>query len=373
MKPPVQWVAEATEGRARAGQLKTPHGTVATPAFMPVGTRATVRALDVDDLETTGTEMVLANTYHLMLRPGGRVIADLGGLHDFWGWRRPILTDSGGYQIFSLQPHIDEDGARFKSVYDGREVHLRPEQAVAIQEEIGADIAMVLDVCVGLPAPREIVTEGMERTLRWAERSLEVHSRTDQALFGIVQGGVDPDLRATSAAKTAALGFAGFGIGGLSVGESSAERNTALDAAFAELPPDRVRYVMGLGDPEGVIQAIERGADLFDCVWPTRLARHGRVLTRVGDFNLRRAEFMTDSRPLEDDCPCHTCRNHHRAYLRHLLVTNELAAFRLLSIHNLTYTMSLLRGIRHAITTGEVGSHLAEIRHRRLSMPAASD
>jgi queuine tRNA-ribosyltransferase len=373
MSGPVQWSAESIDGRARAGHLQTPHGSVATPAFMPVGTRATVRAVDVDDLEATGSEMVLANTYHLMLRPGGQVVADLGGLHEFWGWRRPILTDSGGYQIFSLGPHIDEDGARFRSVYDGREVRLRPEEAVTTQEDLGADIAMVLDVCVGLPAPREAVIEGMERTLRWAERSLEVHNRPDQGLFGIVQGGVDPDLRATSAAKTAALGFAGFGIGGLSVGESPTQRNTALDAAIGELPPDRVRYVMGLGDPEGVIQAIERGADLFDCVWPTRLARHGRILTSVGDFNLRRAEFLTDRRPLEDQCPCHTCRNHHRAYLRHLLVNNELAGFRLLSIHNLTYTMSLLRGIRQAITAGGLATHLAEIRGRRLSVSPASD
>jgi queuine tRNA-ribosyltransferase len=258
-------------------------------------------------------------------------------------------------------------------VYDGREVHLRPEEAVAIQEDLGADIAMVLDVCVGLPTSREAVAEGMERTLRWAERSLEVHTRSDQGLFGIVQGGVDPDLRATSAAKTAALGFAGFGIGGLSVGESPAERNRALDAVMSELPGDRVRYVMGLGDPEGVIQAIELGADLFDCVWPTRLARHGRVLTTNGDFNLRRAEYLTDGRPLEDGCPCHTCRNHHRAYLRHLLVSNELAGFRLLSIHNLTYTMSLLRGIRQAITKGDLASHLADIRVRRLSVPSPSD
>jgi queuine tRNA-ribosyltransferase len=340
---------------------------------MPVGTRAAVRAVDVDDLEATGTEIVLANTYHLMLRPGPRVVADLGGLHEFWGWHRPILTDSGGYQIFSLQPNIDEDGARFKSVYDGRGVRLRPEEAVTIQEDLGADIAMALDVCVALPAPREAVIEGMERTLRWAERSLEAHTRRDQGLFGIVQGGVDSDLRAMSAAKTAALGFAGFGIGGLSVGESPTERNAALDAAMSELPPDRVRYVMGLGDPEGVMEAVERGADLFDCVWPTRLARHGRVLTGLGDFNLRRAEFLTDRRPLEDECSCHTCQHHHRAYLRHLLVNNELAGFRLLSVHNLTYTMSLLRGIRQAITTGGLPAHLAEMRGRRLSVSAASD
>jgi queuine tRNA-ribosyltransferase len=373
MSASVQWVAETTDGRARAGHLHTPHGLVATPAFMPVGTRAAVRAVDVDDLEAAGTEIALANTYHLMLRPGARVVADLGGLHEFWGWRRPILTDSGGYQVFSLQPAMDEDGAHFKSVYDGREVRLRPEEAIAIQEDLGADIAMVLDVCVGLPAPREAVIEGMERTLRWAERSLQVHRRSDQGLFGIVQGGVDPDLRAMSAAKTAALGFAGFGIGGLSVGESPDERNQALDAAIAELPDDRVRYVMGLGDSEGVMAAVERGADLFDCVWPTRLARHGRVLTADGDFNLGRAEFQVDRRPLENDCPCHTCLNHHRGYLRHLLVNHELAGFRLLSIHNLTYTMNLLRGVRHAITRGDLAAHLEKLRARRLSVPSPSD
>ena len=373
MTDAVRWVSDAVEGQARAGHLHTPHGLVATPAFMPVGTRGAVRAVDVDDLDATGTEIVLANTYHLMLRPGAQVVADLGGLHEFWGWQRPILTDSGGYQIFSLQPQINEDGAWFKSVYDGREVHLRPEEAVSIQEDLGADIAMVLDVCVGLPAPREAVIEGMERTLRWAERSLEVHTRQGQGLFGIVQGGVDPDLRAMSAAKTAALGFDGFGIGGLSVGETPAERDTALEAAMTELPSDRVRYVMGLGDPEGVMGAIERGADLFDCVWPTRLARHGRVFTADGDFNLRRAEFLTDRRPLEEGCSCHTCRHHHRAYLRHLLVNNELAGFRLLSIHNLTYTMTLLRGIRQAITAGHLIAHLAEIRAGRLSVSAASD
>lgn len=369
----VQWALQARDGKARTGHLHTPNGVVSTPAFMPVGTRAAVRAVDVDDLEATGTEIALANTYHLMLRPGAKVVADLGGLHNFWGWHRPILTDSGGYQIFSLQPQIDEDGVRFKSVYDGRVVHLRPEEAVTIQEDLGADIAMVLDVCIGLPSQREMVSEAMERTLRWAERSLEVHSRPDQALFGIVQGGIDPDLRAMSAAKTASLGFAGFGIGGLSVGESPAERDVALRAAIDELPADRVRYVMGLGDPEGVMAAVELGADLFDCVWPTRLARHGRVFTADGDFNLRRAEYAADPRPLGADCHCHTCTCHHRAYLRHLLVNNELAAFRLLSVHNLTYTMGLLAGIRTAIAIGNLATHLANVRARRLPVPPGND
>ena len=352
MTAPVTWQPTALDGRARAGVLQTPHGQVLTPGFMPVGTRAAVRGVDVDDLATVGTEMVLANTYHLMLRPGAGTVEQIGGLHAFWGWPGPILTDSGGYQIFSLSPRITEAGARFSSTYDGSVVALTPEDAVRIQEELGPDIAMVLDVCIGLPAAPEVVRNGMELTLRWAERSLRQHRRSDQALFGIVQGGIDPDLRAESARATASLGFAGFGIGGLSVGETPADRAMALDAALAELPAGKPRYVMGLGDPLGVLDAVARGADLFDCVWPTRLARHGKVLTADGDFNLRRAEFGTDPRPLHPGCPCFACQTHNRAYLRHLLAANELSAFRLLSIHNLHYTLSLLRDARQAILAG---------------------
>ena len=352
MSAAVWWEPSFTDGSARAGVLHTPHGQVPTPAFMPVGTRAAVRGVDVDDLTAVGTQMVLANTYHLMLRPGAAIIEAIGGLHDFWGWGGPILTDSGGYQIFSLRPRITENGAEFRSTYDGSGVSLSPEEAVKIQEALGPDIAMVLDVCVGLPATPEIVRAGLELTLRWAERSLGRHQRPDQALFGIVQGGIDPDLRAQSARATAALGFPGFGIGGLSVGETPAERAVALSAALAELPPAKPRYVMGLGDPTGVLDAVMRGADLFDCVWPTRLARHGRVLTAGGDFNLRRAQFSSDSLPLEPGCPCRTCQTHNRAYLRHLLASNELSAFRLLSVHNLHYTLALLHGARQAIGTG---------------------
>ncbi|HSL25134.1 MAG TPA: tRNA guanosine(34) transglycosylase Tgt, partial [Acidimicrobiia bacterium] len=348
----VSWEETAIDGNARAGVLHTPHGDVPTPGFMPVGTRAAVRGVDVDDLIRVGARMVLANTYHLMLRPGADSIERLGGLHDFWGWEAPILTDSGGYQVFSLSPRITEEGAQFRSTYDGSSVNLTPEDAIRVQESLGADIAMVLDVCVGLPAPSEKVREGMERTLRWAERSQAAASRADQGLFGIVQGGVDPGLREDSARRTAELGFAGYGIGGLSVGESVRERNLALEAAFPALPRAAPRYVMGLGDTEGVLGAVGRGADLFDCVWPTRLARHGRVFSTDGDFNLRRAEFALDRRPLDSSCPCWTCAAHHRAYLRHLLASNELAAFRLLSIHNLTYTVSVLARAREAIVNG---------------------
>jgi queuine tRNA-ribosyltransferase len=352
MTDPVWWEQTAIDGAARAGILHTPHGQVLTPGFMPVGTRAAVKGVDVDDLAGVGVEMVLANTYHLMLRPGAATIEQIGGLHSFWGWPGPILTDSGGYQIFSLSPRITEAGAEFRSTYDGAPVTLSPEDAIRIQEALGPDIAMVLDVCVGLPAAPGVVRTGMDLTLRWAERSLQQHQRPDQALFGIVQGGIDPDLRGESARATAALGFAGFGIGGLSVGEGSLDRAIALEAALAELPTGKPRYVMGLGDPVGVLDAVVRGADLFDCVWPTRLARHGRVLTVDGDFNLRRAEYASDSRPLQTSCACFTCHTHHRAYLRHLLMTNELSAFRLLSIHNLHYTLGLLRDARDAVVTG---------------------
>lgn len=361
-----RWTSEHTDKQARVGRLELTHGNVSTPAFMPVGTRAAVRAVDVHDLQEAGAEIVLANTYHLMLRPGADVVADLGGLHGFMGWDGPILTDSGGYQILSLDPDIDEEGATFRSTYDGSHVRLSPEGAVEVQELLGPDIAMVLDVCLSLPAPEDDLREAMERTLRWAERSLQAHTRSDQALFGIVQGGIDSDLRAESAARTAALGFSGFGIGGLSVGETAGERNTALDATIPELPPDRVRYVMGLGDAEGVLDAIDRGADLFDCVWPTRLARHGRVLTPDGDYNLRRAEFARDDRPLQVGCPCLTCRSHSRGYLRHLHVTKELSLHRLVTIHNLTYTLALLRDARRAITAGDYRSFRdATVKRRR--------
>jgi queuine tRNA-ribosyltransferase len=339
---------------------------VETPAFMPVGPRAAVKAVDNDDLVAAGARIILANTYHLMLRPGADLIEKLGGLHGFMGWEGPILTDSGGFQIFSLDPVITETGASFASVYDGSRVELSPEDAVRIQEQLGPDVAMVLDICVGLPAPREHVETQMRRTLRWAERCLQAHTRADQALFGIVQGGVDPDLRAESARETAALGFQGLAIGGLSVGESADERNTALEAAVAEMPDDRPRYVMGLGDTDGLLDAITRGADMFDCVIPTRLARHGRVLTRGGDFNIRRVEFTDDRGPIDPECRCPTCRRHTRAYLRHLVRMNELSAHRLLTIHNLTYVLDLVAGARSAIETGSLATFVESTRRQRL-------
>ena len=350
---PVTFGVEESDGAARAGLIATPHGMVPTPAFMPVGTRGTVRALDSRDLAEAGTAIVLANTYHLMLRPGADTVASLGGLHRFMAWEGPILTDSGGYQVLSLDPKIDEEGVSFRSSYDGSAVRLTPELSAQVQERLGVDIAMTLDVLVGLPAAPAAVRDAMERTLRWAERARDAHRSPDQAQFGIVQGGTDPELRAESAARTAALGFAGFGIGGLAVGETASERNTAIDAAVAELPPGKVRYLMGLGDTEGVLEAIARGCDLFDCVWPTRLARHGKVLSRHGDYSIRRAEFVSDERPIDAECRCLTCGRYSRGYLRHLVMTGELLGLRLLSLHNLTYTLDLLAGARRAIAARE--------------------
>ena len=353
------------DGEARTGILHTPHGDVATPAFMAVGTRGAVRALDPDDLRAAGAEIILANTYHLMLKPGAATVERLGGLHRFMAWGGPILTDSGGYQVFSLDPAVDEDGVGFRSTYDGSAVRLTPEAAVAVQEQLGADIAMVLDQLIGLPAPKEAVRDAMERTLRWSARAAAAHRRADQALFGIVQGGSDPELRAESARRTAEIGFPGYGIGGLSVGESAADRNRALDVVCGVLPEAAPRYVMGIGDTSGVLDAVARGCDLFDCVWPTRLARHGKVLSRLGDFSVRRAEFADADRPIDPECRCSTCSRFSLAYLRHLRVTGEMLGHRLLSIHNLTYTLGVLSKARDAIREGRFAAHRAAVAAAR--------
>ena len=358
----------AVDGRARVGELTTAHGTVQTPAFMPVGTRAAVRALDSRDLVEVGSNIVLSNTYHLMLRPGADVVSEAGGLHGFMGWDGPMLTDSGGYQVFSLGPKVTEEGVRFQSTYDGLYVDLSPEGAVDVQQLLGADIAMVLDVCIALPSPEPAVRAAMERTLRWAQRARNHHKRSDQLLFGIVQGGIDDDLRAESARRTAEMGFPGFGIGGLSVGEPAEDRNRALSAAIDELPAGKPRYVMGLGDTEGILDSIARGADLFDCVLPTRLARHGKALTSHGDFNIRRAEFIRSDEPIDRDCPCHVCQTYSRGYLRHLVATGELTAHRLLSMHNLTFTLQVVAQARQAITEGRFDEfRLAHLTRRGFS------
>lgn len=352
MTGPVSWSPTSHDGDARTGEMATPHGLVSTPNFMAVGTRGTVKSLDTEDLTTLDAEIVLANTYHLMLRPGEDVVAGLGELHGFMAWDGPILTDSGGYQVLSLDPEITEDELVFRSTYDGSEVKLTPERSVAVQEALGSDIAMVLDVPVALPASRLDTEQAMHQTLRWAERSKAAKTRSDRALFGIVQGGAESDLRSESARNTADIGFPGFGIGGLAVGETALERATAIEAVVPYLPKGAVRYVMGLGDTEGILDAVGRGVDLFDCVLPTRLARHGKALTRDGDLSMKRVQWRDDSRPIERDCPCVACRRYSRGYIRHLVNTHELLAARLLTLHNLSYTYRLMEDIRVNIASG---------------------
>ena len=342
----------ATDGFARAGTVTTARGTYRTPTFMPVGTRGSVKAIDAVDLEAIGAEVVLGNTYHLMLRPGADVIAQLGGLGAFSGWPGHTLTDSGGFQVFSLNPKVDDDGVTFRSTYDGSLHRFTPESAVAVQAAIGADIQMVLDVCPPLPSPVDVIRTAVERTAMWAERARSASRPEGQALFGIVQGGVDPDLRAEAARRTVALDFDGYGIGGLSVGESRAEMLRALDATQPELPADRPRYLMGVGDAIGIVEGVARGIDMFDCVMPTRLARHGTALTSTGRYQVRNAAHATAAEPIDADCRCGTCQRYSRGYLRHLLQVGEPSAARLLTIHNLTWLTDLMATIRSAIESG---------------------
>ena len=344
----------ATHGAARTANVTTARGTYRTPCFMPVGTRASVRTLTSADLEDLGAEIVLANTYHLMLRPGAELVDRLGGIHAFSGWDGHVLTDSGGYQVFSLQPAVDDDGVTFRSTYDGSWHRLTPEEAVRTQELIGADIQMVLDVCPGLPAAPGAVELAVERTAAWAERARASHRRPGQALFGIVQGGTDPDLRVHSARRTTALDFDGYGIGGLSVGEPRPALLGALDATLPELPEDRPRYLMGVGDPVGLVEAVARGVDMFDCVLPTRLGRHGTALTSAGRLSLRTAAMARDAGPVDPECPCPVCARWPRAFLRHLLSVDEPAASRMVSLHNLAWMRALIDRIRDAVTAGRL-------------------
>jgi queuine tRNA-ribosyltransferase len=346
----------ATDGDARTTVVTTARGSYPTPAFMPVGTRGAIKHLTSQDLEDLGSDFVLCNTYHLMLRPGADVVAELGGLHGFMDWKGHVLTDSGGYQVFSLTPKLDDEGAEFRSTYDGSVHKLTPEGAVRVQEQLGADIQMVLDVCAPLPSDTRVLREAVERTARWAARAKAVHRREGQALFGIVQGGTDETLRKESAQRTVELDFDGYGVGGLSVGESREEMLPALAAAMAELPTDVPRYFMGLGDPVGLVDAVAQGIDMFDCVLPTRLARHGTLLTAEGRVNLKNARFARDQDPPDPGCACPTCARWSRGYLRHLLQVNEPTAGRLLTVHNVHWTLDLVRRMRAAIAAGTFGS-----------------
>jgi len=350
---------------ARTGVLRTPHGAIETPVFMPVGTKATVKAMTPEELEAIGAQIVLANTFHLYLRPGDELIRNLGGLHAFMHWERPILTDSGGFQVFSLSKlnKITEDGVAFRSPLDGASLFLSPEISVRVQENLGADIIMCFDECTPYPASHDYVRESAERTICWAERCKKAHERKDQALFGIVQGGVYPDLREWSARATVALGFPGYAIGGLSVGEPKKEMLVALDVMNENLPRTQPRYLMGVGTPEDFFHGVKRGVDMFDCVMPTRTARNGRLYTNEGLVNIRNACYAADPRPLSETCECYTCRNYSRAYLRHLMMANEILGARLTTWHNLHYFLSLMKRIRAAIRNGT----LSELEHEVLS------
>ena len=356
-----------TDGRARRGVMTTAHGDVQTPAFMPVGTQGAVKAVTHRDLESLGAEILLSNTYHLYLRPGADLIARRGGLHAFIGWSRPILTDSGGYQVFSLAARrtIDENGARFRSHLDGSEHLLTPENVADIQAKLGSDVAMVFDECVAHPAEADAVRKSMERTLRWARRARErfvalqsgqvrdvIVTNPGQAQFGIVQGGVYPDLRVESARGTVALGFEAYAIGGLSVGEPNETMYNVVGQKTPYLPDDRPRYLMGAGTPEDLVEAVARGVDLFDCVLPTRNARNGQLFTSEGVLNIKNARYAEDERPPDPACGCYTCRTYSRAYLRHLFHAKEMGASTLNTLHNLHFYLDTLSRIRDAIAFG---------------------
>ena len=359
------------DGAARRGVMTTPHGSVETPAFMPVGTQGAVKSVTHRDLEALGAEILLSNTYHLYLRPGDDLVARRGGLHRFAGWTRPILTDSGGYQVFSLAARrtITEEGARFQSHLDGSSHLLTPEKAADIQAQLGSDVAMVLDECLALPAEAGAVRASMERTLRWAARGRErflalggrgapgvIVTNPGQAQFGIVQGGVHPDLREESAVETVKIGFEGYAIGGLSVGEPPEVMYDVVSRTAPSLPEDRPRYLMGVGTPSDIVEAVARGIDLFDCVLPTRNARNGQLFTSQGRLNISNARYAEDGEPPDPACACYTCRHYSRAYLRHLFMAKEMNAATLNTLHNLHFYLDTLRRIRESLAFGQFES-----------------
>jgi queuine tRNA-ribosyltransferase len=353
--------------RARAGRLELRSGVVETPQFMPVGTNATVKALDPDDIKATGATIILANTYHLYLRPGHERVERLGGLHRFMAWDRPILTDSGGFQVVSLGDLrvVDEDGVTFRSHIDGSTHRFTPEHAIAVQEALGSDVAVAFDQPVVPSSPRAVVADATARTHRWAERSLEAHKRTDQALFGIVQGGLDPELRAESTRFIASLPFDGICIGGLAGDETPEQRDEALDLAVPLLDADpRPRYLMGLGSPADLLEAVHRGVDLFDSVLPARVARNGQLWVPGGRLNIRNRRFLDDPEPIQDGCPCLACRRFSRAYVAHLFRADELLGYRLATCHNLTFTLDFMARIRAAIRAGTLPASMPELRLR---------
>lgn len=352
-----------SDSAARLGYLHTPHGRVETPAFMPVGTQGTVKGLAIDHLKLTGAQMILGNTYHLALRPGSERIARLGGLHKFMLWDGPILTDSGGFQIFSLadRAKITEHAATFRSHIDGSLLELSPERAIQIQEDLGSDVAMVLDHVVALPADIHVVREAMDRSLRWAERCLKVAQRPEQAKFAIVQGGLDEHLRIDHAQRLSQFPFDGFAVGGLSVGEPPEEMVRILAATTPHLPTDKPRYLMGVGRPIDILEAVARGIDMFDCVMPTRNARNALAFTWGGSVRLRNAKHADDPKPLDETCPCLACK-HSKAYLRHLFIAGEMLGPILLTHHNLTFYQLLMQKIREHIAAGDYAQWLQSLK-----------
>jgi queuine tRNA-ribosyltransferase len=346
----------ASDGAARMGVLTTAHGDLHTPAFMPVGTKATVKTVDPDELRGLGAEILLCNTYHVHFRPGADTIAELGGLHGFMGWDGPILTDSGGFQVFSLRDTIlarDDEGVTFRSVYDGRPARFTPELVAAVQAQLGSDIAMCLDVCPPAQAPKNELAEAVRLTTLWAQRQRRAERAPGQLLFGIAQGAADPELRRRSLEEITAVDFDGYALGGLAIGEPRPVMFATTAWAADLLPEDKPRYFMGIGDPEGILEVIERGIDMFDCVLPTRTARTGSALTWEGRLNLRNARFARDPAPLDEDCGCPACTRFSRAYVRHLVNQQELLGHRLLTLHNLRFVLELVAGAREAIERGE--------------------
>jgi len=370
------------ETGARTGLLHTPRGMVETPAFMPVGTHGTVRALTPEEVRGTGAQIVLANTFHLSLRPGAEMIGRAGGLHAFMHWEGPLLTDSGGYQVFSL-PHlrrVSDEGVLFRSPIEGREILFTPERVIEIEEQLGADIIMPLDVCLGFPASPEEAEEGLRRTTLWARRARDAQRREDQALFGIVQGGFDPDLRRQAAEEMAGLDFPGYAVGGLSVGEPKAMTYDLLADVTGRLPASRPRYLMGVGSPPSVVEGVSRGVDMFDCVMPTRVGRTGTALTPLGPISLRLAAFAEDFSPVEAGCPCPACQHFTRAYLRHLFKAGEMLGPRLVSLHNLAFMGRLASAMRTAIRRdrfrawrGEMLTRYQASRSGKGNLPSAGE
>ena len=358
----------ATDGRARTGTIRTPRGDIRTPAFMPVGTAATVKAMLPESVAATGADILLGNTYHLMLRPGAERVARLGGLHRFMNWQRPILTDSGGFQVMSLAGlrKLTEEGVTFASHVDGSKHFLSPETSMEIQRQLGSDIVMAFDECPALPATEDEVAKSMRMSMRWAQRSRDAFGdRPGHALFGIMQGGVTRDLREESASALKAIGFDGYAIGGLAVGEGQEAMFSVLDYAPGFLPEDRPRYLMGVGKPDDIVGAVERGVDMMDCVLPSRSGRTGQAWTRRGQVNIKNARHMDDPRPLDADCTCPACRNYSRAYLHHVFKAQEIISSMLLTWHNLHYFQELMGGLRGAIAEGRLAGFVADFHAQR--------